>query len=58
MKSLKVLDLSNNKINFISEALGNSLLLTELRISGNQIKYIPESIGNLVNLETLDMSKN
>lgn len=35
MKSLKVLDLSNNKITIISEALGNASLLTELKISGN-----------------------
>lgn len=58
MEALKILDISNNQITTISEALGEAKLLTELKANGNQIPKIPDSIVELQGLELLDFSQN
>lgn len=55
---LKVLDLANNQLTSISDAIGKASSLVELRLNNNQIDKLPEAIGQLEHLEVLDVKQN
>jgi len=54
-RSLRVLDLSNNKITYIHDEIGNMRHLEELVLSKNSFVKLPESFKNLINLRVLDL---
>lgn len=58
LKQIKFLDLSNNKLGGLSEAIGMASSLVEIHASGNLIREFPKSFGDLTKLEVLDMKKN
>ena len=47
-----------NKLESISEEIGNLNNLTRLWLHKNQLTKLPESIGNLTNLTSLNLSSN
>jgi internalin A len=55
LTNLKI-QIVNNQITSIPEAIGQLSNLTQLDLSGNQITSIPEAIGQLSNLTQLDLS--
>jgi len=57
LQSISNLDLSDKKLIFIPQQLGN-LDLKSLNLSHNQLISIPKTLGNLKNLEVLDLSAN
>jgi len=56
--NLQWLDLSDNKIEVLSEELCNLVNLTDLIIVNNKIKLIPYYIKNLTNLQYLNLQGN
>jgi Leucine-rich repeat (LRR) protein len=55
---LKELDLSKNRIDFLTAEIGDYAQLERLVLSDNQISVVPPQIGKLVNLKELDLSRN
>ncbi|XBW36031.1 hypothetical protein QEN19_001606 [Hanseniaspora menglaensis] len=55
---LKKLDLNENNLTQISEAIGNLTELTYLSCNRNKLEKIPKSIVNLKNLKILDLHSN
>ena len=55
---IKTLDLANNNLKTLPEAIGNFSRLEFLDISHNQIEVLPEGMGNLVMLSILDLTGN
>ncbi len=49
MKSLLCLDVSENKMEWLPEELGNLVALTDLLVSQNLIDALPDSIGKHIN---------
>ena len=41
MEALKILNISQNKLTRLSEAIGNAKLLNELNVGGNDLKELP-----------------
>jgi internalin A len=58
LPNLAYLWANNNKIQYISDAIGHSIYLKRLFVSGNQLHTIPDSICNIRWLFYLDISKN
>ena len=56
--SIKILDLSNNKIEEIPILLSKFIKIKELNLSSNNINSIPKELTNLKELETLNLSYN
>ncbi|MFX1534436.1 MAG: leucine-rich repeat domain-containing protein [Promethearchaeota archaeon] len=56
--SLKKLNLAQNHLTSLPDAIGNLDTLTELDLSNNQLQTLPKSFGNLMSLECLDLSNN
>ncbi|KAL1512545.1 hypothetical protein ABEB36_002126 [Hypothenemus hampei] len=57
-KTLNLLDLSHNDLNFIPEQLAKLYNLTTLHLSHNNLKVLPVGIGNLRNLKIFSASNN
>eukprot|EP01130_Rhizamoeba_saxonica_P017036 TRINITY_DN8067_c0_g1_i1.p1 TRINITY_DN8067_c0_g1~~TRINITY_DN8067_c0_g1_i1.p1 ORF type:complete len:1027 (-),score=204.11 TRINITY_DN8067_c0_g1_i1:128-3208(-) len=57
-KNLRILDLSENKIDILSEDLGIFIHLIELNLHNNNIESIPETVGALSELTILDVRYN
>ncbi|OBA26586.1 PP2C-domain-containing protein [Hanseniaspora valbyensis NRRL Y-1626] len=55
---LKNLDLNENNLTQISEAIGNLTYLTNLSCNRNKLEKIPKNIVNLKNLKVLDLHSN
>jgi Leucine-rich repeat (LRR) protein len=59
LKNLKILNLSNNEIDNITEKFAGLTNLHELKLNNNEISVFPPIvIKNLINLNTLDLSEN
>ncbi|WP_299251365.1 leucine-rich repeat domain-containing protein [uncultured Aquimarina sp.] len=65
VSTLKKLDLSDNKIGFLTreegiipEEIGMLIQLTELNLQNNHINTISPKIGELINLKTINLSNN
>ncbi|MGB6301470.1 MAG: COR domain-containing protein, partial [Rivularia sp. (in: cyanobacteria)] len=58
LTNLTQLDLSNNQISEIPEALAKLTNLTQLHLSYNKISEIPEALESLSKLKTLDLRGN
>jgi len=58
LRSLRMLNLSANKISALLSSLGSLTSLEELRLTGNAIEYISPDIGKLVSLEKLYLQNN
>ena len=52
------LELSNNQLSAIPEAIGNLILLQQLDVSLNQIESIDSAIGKCIRLRKLNVEKN
>lgn len=57
-KCIKWLILTNNKIEFLPNSIGNCIKLQKCMFAGNQLKELPESMQNCKNLELLRISAN
>lgn len=59
VKQLKILDVSNNKIQFILKTLFEKYSLASLNLSNNEIQYIqPNTFEGYTQLESLDLHHN
>ena len=58
LKNLKHLDVSNNRLKYLPECIGDLTGLQILKLKGCHIGSLPESIGNLENLQELDLFEN
>jgi Leucine-rich repeat (LRR) protein len=58
LRSLRVLNLSANKISALLSSVGSLSSLEVLRLTGNNIEYISPDIGQLVSLEKLYLQNN
>ncbi|XP_013169932.1 PREDICTED: leucine-rich repeat protein 1-like isoform X1 [Papilio xuthus] len=58
IKTLKLLDISNNKIKYIPKAIWKLEKLVTLKINDNEIVKVPATIGRIQTLRYLDISKN
>lgn len=58
LKSLRILDLSNNALTGLPAELGQLMYLTELDASHNQISGLPLELGQLSRLRLLDLRGN
>lgn len=58
LKSLKVLNLSNNQFTGLPAEIGQLANLEVLNVSNNQLTGLPQELGNLKNLKLLDLSGN
>ena len=58
LTSLVTLDLSDNQLTGLPDALLQLDHLTDLNLSGNQLGTIPPEIGGLTSLVILDLSDN
>ncbi|EFC42614.1 predicted protein [Naegleria gruberi] len=56
--SLTSINLSNNKLEFLPQALNEMNTLTKIDISENVLLSLPSTISHLVNVEELDISNN
>ncbi|PKU73713.1 putative disease resistance protein RGA4 [Dendrobium catenatum] len=56
LSHLRVLDISDTKIQVLSDSIGNLMHLRYLNLKYTQIRAIPKSIGQLTNLQFLDLS--
>lgn len=56
----KITDLviSNSRLSYLPESIGDLKQLKRLTLINNRINYIPDSFGNLKSLECLDLSRN
>ncbi|CAH2049364.1 unnamed protein product, partial [Iphiclides podalirius] len=57
-KSLKLLDISGNKIKYLPTAIWKLINLVTLRVNDNELKKIPATIGRIRTLRYLDISQN
>jgi hypothetical protein len=58
LKNLKRLDLSENGLRTLSDAIGLLSNLSSLNLSSNQLRSIPEPIGSLTRLTSLNLCNN
>lgn len=58
IRGLVSLDISNNRLEAIPDAIAGLELLQELQLSSNLLVSLPDSIGLLVNMKILDVSNN
>ncbi|CAG8447969.1 2186_t:CDS:2 [Scutellospora calospora] len=58
MYGTTVLNISNNRIDDLTEQIGQLESLRELYLVNNKLTHLPKSIGRLKNLEILDVSEN
>jgi Leucine-rich repeat (LRR) protein len=56
--NLRVLDLSNNQINVLPQAIGTLIHLEEICFGENEVQELPDSLGALVHLTSMDFSSN
>ncbi|XP_043839066.1 E3 ubiquitin-protein ligase LRSAM1 isoform X3 [Dromiciops gliroides] len=56
--TIKVLDLHDNQLTALPDALGQLSSLQVLNVEKNQLKCLPQSIGDLVQLQTLNVKDN
>ncbi|CAG8494066.1 3063_t:CDS:2 [Gigaspora rosea] len=53
-----IFNISNNRIDDLTEQIGQLESLCELYVVNNKLTHLPKSIGRLKNLEILDVSEN
>ncbi|CAG8577617.1 22707_t:CDS:2 [Dentiscutata erythropus] len=58
MYKTTIFNISNNRIDDLSEQIGHLESLCELYVVNNKLSHLPKSIGRLKNLEILDVSEN
>ncbi len=58
LKAVKKLDLFQNSLTILPDAIGNLVSLEELFLFENKLERIPDSIGKLTNLNALSFSNN
>ncbi len=58
LKSLQILDLSNNQISILPESIAQLKSLQDLSLGYNQFSTLPESIGQLSSLKALWLKEN
>ncbi|XP_051835981.1 E3 ubiquitin-protein ligase LRSAM1 isoform X2 [Antechinus flavipes] len=56
--TIKVLDLHDNQLTALPDALGQLASLQVLNVEKNQLKCLPQSIGDLAQLQTLNVKDN
>ncbi|XP_074149789.1 E3 ubiquitin-protein ligase LRSAM1 isoform X5 [Sminthopsis crassicaudata] len=56
--TIKVLDLHDNQLMALPDALGQLASLQVLNVEKNQLKCLPQSIGDLAQLQTLNVKDN
>uniref|UniRef100_A0A7N4NS56 Leucine rich repeat and sterile alpha motif containing 1 n=1 Tax=Sarcophilus harrisii TaxID=9305 RepID=A0A7N4NS56_SARHA len=56
--TIKVLDLHDNQLTALPDALGRLASLQVLNVEKNQLKCLPQSIGDLAQLQTLNVKDN
>lgn len=57
-KSLRILDLSENKLKTLTSSIGSLSYLQEIRVDRNQLEALPIEIGHLQNLKQLVLNNN
>lgn len=57
-ETLRNLDLSKNKLPYLTEEISNFKQLKQLNLESNKLEIIPESLANLKKLELLNFSNN
>lgn len=55
---LNSIDLSDNKLSYLSESIGNLIHLEEINLSRNSLMELPNELYNLINLKKIDLSSN
>lgn len=58
MNNLKTLNISNNKIESISQEIGRCIKLESLDMSHNLLKTVPNSLSQLRNLKKISLNNN
>jgi len=58
MRSLWLLDLSNNKIEILPEIHPEEMYLGEILLNGNKLISVPDNLGRLKNIEYLSLTHN
>ncbi|CAG4944118.1 unnamed protein product [Parnassius apollo] len=57
-KTLKLLDISDNKIKYLPKAIWKLGKLVTLKVNNNEIRKIPATVGRIQTLRYLDISRN
>ncbi|XP_038978326.1 putative disease resistance protein RGA1 [Phoenix dactylifera] len=57
LKHLRALDLRQNELVVLPDAIGNLIHLRFLNLYGTQIERLPESVSNLYNLQVLELGE-
>ena len=58
LTALTELDLADNQLSALPDALGNLTALTQLNLTGNQLSALPDALGNLTALTQLNLAYN
>jgi len=58
MRSLWLLDLSDNEIETLPEIQPEELYFGEILLNGNKLISVPDNLGNLKNIEYLSLTHN